>query len=74
MIRVNLARSGETSLLEINVEIDGANVKPAPNGAAGPARFKPPVQLGSARPGPPRRGGAAASDDADTEAPWVKPG
>jgi hypothetical protein len=73
MIRVNLARSGETSLLEINVEIDGANVK-APNDAAGPARFKPPVQLGSASPGPPRRGGAAAVRDTDSEAPWVKPG
>ena len=28
MIRVNLGKSGETSLLEINIEIDGA--KPAP--------------------------------------------
>ena len=35
MIRVNLGRSGDTSLLEINVEIDGAKVKPAKNGAAG---------------------------------------
>ncbi len=35
MIRVNLGRSGDTSLLEINVEIDGAKVTPAKNGAAG---------------------------------------
>src|SRR5215472_14430325 len=34
MIRVNLGRSGETSLLEINVEIDGATIKLAKNGAA----------------------------------------
>src|SRR5262249_50076393 len=35
MIRVNLGRSGDTSLLEINVEIDGATVKPTKNGVAG---------------------------------------
>jgi cell division topological specificity factor len=35
MIRVNLGRSGDTSLLEINVEIDGATAKPTKNGAAG---------------------------------------
>jgi cell division topological specificity factor len=29
MIRINLDKSGETSLLEINVEIDGAKAKPA---------------------------------------------
>jgi cell division topological specificity factor len=34
MIRVNLGRSGDTSLLEINVELDGAAVKPTKNGAA----------------------------------------
>jgi cell division topological specificity factor len=34
MIRVNLGRSGDTSLLEINVEIDGAAAKPAKNGAS----------------------------------------
>ena len=34
MIRVNLGRSGDTSLLEINVEIDGAGVKPTKNGAS----------------------------------------
>ncbi|HYZ42252.1 MAG TPA: cell division topological specificity factor MinE [Stellaceae bacterium] len=29
MLRVNVGKSGDTSLLEINVEIDGAKVKPA---------------------------------------------
>jgi hypothetical protein len=28
MLRVNVGRSGDTSLIEINVEIDGAKVKP----------------------------------------------
>jgi cell division topological specificity factor len=28
MLRVNVGRSGDTSLLEINVEIDGAKLKP----------------------------------------------
>jgi cell division topological specificity factor len=45
MIRVNLGKSGDTSLLEINVEIDGATAKPTKNGAAGKAAagtgFKP---------------------------------
>src|ERR671929_2174614 len=30
MIRVNLGKSGETSLLEINIEIDAAKPKPVP--------------------------------------------
>ena len=30
MIRVNLGKSGDTSLLEINIEIDGARPRPAP--------------------------------------------
>src|SRR5882672_11230232 len=34
MIRVNLGRSGDTSLLEINVELDRAAAKPTKNGAA----------------------------------------
>src|SRR4051812_14710401 len=34
VIRVNLGRSGDTSLLEINVEIDGAKAKPTKNGDA----------------------------------------
>ena len=37
MIRVNLGKSGETSLLEINIEIDGAKPKfgPPQSGLAG---------------------------------------
>jgi cell division topological specificity factor len=58
MLRVNLARSGETSLLEINVELDGAVIKPVKNGVARPA--PPPIVV--PRPDP-------ASDP-----PWVKPG
>jgi cell division topological specificity factor len=34
MIRVNLGKSGDTSLLEINVELDRAAVKPPKNGSA----------------------------------------
>ena len=30
MIRVNLGKSGETSLLEINIEIDSAKPRPTP--------------------------------------------
>jgi cell division topological specificity factor len=30
MIRVNLGKAGETSLLEINIEIDGAEPRPTP--------------------------------------------
>jgi cell division topological specificity factor len=45
MIRVNLGRSGETSLLEINIEIDGA--KPVPARARGAlAAAAPPAKLG----------------------------
>jgi cell division topological specificity factor len=73
MIRVNLGRSGETSLLEINVEIDGAGIKLAKNGAAGGVRPSParpvPVVRASAPPT-----GAARHLDGDGEAPWVKPG
>src|SRR6266513_2812012 len=38
-IRVNLGKSGETSLLEINIEIEGAKPKsaPPPRGLAGAA-------------------------------------
>ena len=32
MLRVNVGRSGDTSLLEINVEIDGAKAQPVKNG------------------------------------------
>ena len=35
MIRVNLGKSGDTSLLEINIEIEGAKPKLSPRGLAG---------------------------------------
>lgn len=38
MLRVNLGREGDTSLLEINVEIDRATLRPTKNGSAGPAK------------------------------------
>jgi cell division topological specificity factor len=67
MIRVNLGRSGETSLLEINVEIDGAKVKLVKNGAAGLAEERA-AQM------PARKlDGRTADLDVDREAPWVKP-
>jgi cell division topological specificity factor len=45
MIRVNLGKSGETSLLEINIEIDGAKPKTAPPrpGIVGAATVSPPA-------------------------------
>lgn len=58
MLRVNVGRSGETSLLEINVEIDGAKVRPVKNGAA--VDEKPKVV-----PGP--------RPDPGSHPPWVKP-
>ncbi len=62
MLRVNVGRSGEISLLEINVEIDGAKVKPpVKNGAAAQAKPKP-------TPAPP------APPDRSSHPPWVKPG
>ena len=59
MLRVNVARSGETSLLEINVELDGATVKPVKNGAAKPKRR------------PPRS--SCPKPDPGSHPPWVKP-
>ena len=50
MIRVNLGRSGDTSLLEINVEIDGTGVKPTKNGAAGEGRATGRIDQGVAAP------------------------
>lgn len=50
MIRVNLGRSGDTSLLEINVEIDGAMVKPARNGTA--AESRPKARIDPSAPAP----------------------
>jgi len=73
MIRVNLGRQGETSLLEINVEIDGAKVRFSKNGGAGPARPTP-VGPGPAATLPGAPGTGAARSNAEHEAPWVKPG
>jgi hypothetical protein len=53
-----VARSGETSLLEINVELDGAVIKPVKNGPARPAPF--PIVVPRPDPG--------------SDPPWVKPG
>jgi hypothetical protein len=50
MIRVNLGRSGDTSLLEINVEIDSAQVSPAKNGAAGDGKAAARIDPGAAAP------------------------
>jgi cell division topological specificity factor len=58
MLRVNVARSGETSLLEINVELDGAVIKAVKNGAARPA--PPPIVV--------------PKPDPSSDPPWVKPG
>jgi cell division topological specificity factor len=57
MLRVNVGKSGDTSLLEINVEIDRARVKAVENGAsAAGARAAPATRL-----------------DPGAPAPWVKP-
>jgi cell division topological specificity factor len=58
MLRVNVGKSGDTSLLEINVEIDSATAKPVKNGVD-----TRPAQV-------PR----AAHLEPETSAPWVKPG
>jgi cell division topological specificity factor len=50
MIRVNLGRSGDTSLLEINIEIDGAQVKPTKNGAAPDERPRARIDPGERAP------------------------
>ena len=50
MIRVNLGRTGDTSLLEINVELDGAGVKPTKNGSAGDGRAATRMEPGAAAP------------------------
>jgi len=50
MIRVNLGRSGDTSLLEINVEIDGVGVKPTKNGASGDGRATARIDQGGGAP------------------------
>jgi len=45
MLRINVGRSGDTSLLEINVEIDRSKVKPVNNGAAPRPRPLPTMRL-----------------------------
>ena len=52
MIRVNLGRSGDTSLLEINVEIDRARVKPTKNGAAGDGKAPAATKIDPGMPAP----------------------
>ena len=59
MLRVNLARSGDTSLLEINVELDGAVIKPVRNGAAKPRSEPAPIVV--------------PKPDPRSPPPWVKP-
>jgi cell division topological specificity factor len=44
-LRVNVGKSADTSLLEINVEIDRSRVKPVNNGAAARPRPLPTVRL-----------------------------
>ena len=57
-LRINVGKSADTSLLEINVEIDRSKVKPVNNnGAAARRRPLPPVRL-----------------EPESQAPWVKPG
>jgi cell division topological specificity factor len=57
-LRVNVGKSSDTSLLEINVEIDRSMSKPANNGAAARPRPLPPARL----------------EPESHAAPWVKPG
>ena len=45
MLRVNVGRSGDTSLLEINVEIDAAKVKPSNQEAVMSPRSIPVVRF-----------------------------
>src|SRR5215472_9979821 len=59
MLRVNVGRAGETSMLEINVELDGAIIKPVKNGAA--ATSRPPLPIAVPKPDP------------SSPPPWVKP-
>jgi cell division topological specificity factor len=58
MLRVNVGRSGDTSMLEINVEIDGAKVKPVRNvSPAEPPRPAPRITV-----------------DRGSPVPWAEPG
>ena len=58
MLRVNVGRSGETSMLEINVELDGATIKPIKNGSAAKP---PPAPVIVPKPDP------------SSHPPWIKP-
>lgn len=60
MLHVNVGRSGDTSMLEINVELDGATIKPIKNGAAAARRAPAPI--------------AVPKPDPGSHPPWVKPG
>jgi cell division topological specificity factor len=59
MLRVNVGSTGETSMLEINVELDGATIKPVRNGAAASRPAPPPIVV--------------AKPDPGSHPPWVKP-
>ena len=50
MIRVNVGKSGDTSLLEINVELDGAKVTPTKNGVAEDGKGVAKIDPGAATP------------------------
>lgn len=70
MIRVNVGRSGETSTLEINVEIDRAKARPVPVAAAAkaaPAAAEP--AAGSARSAPAPAKPAVAAEVKPTAKP-----
>jgi|SRR5215469_7485917 cell division topological specificity factor len=58
MLRVNVGKSGDTSLLEINVEIDGANIKPVRK-VSTPDRPKPAPRI---------------TIDRGSPVPWAEPG
>ena len=52
MLRVSVGRSGDTSLLEINVEIDGARGAPAKNGAVGDGKAAAATKIDPGTPAP----------------------
>jgi cell division topological specificity factor len=52
VLRVNLGKSGDTSLLEINVEIDGAKVKPVRNISPEPPKPAPRIAVDRGSPVP----------------------
>jgi cell division topological specificity factor len=51
-LRVNVGKSVDTSLLEINVEIDRSKIKPVNNGAAASPRPVPTMRLDPETPAP----------------------